>query len=310
MSTAECERGPSQPDILCLGETLVDLVCERAIDDLADADAFAPHFGGAVANAAMVAARRGAQVALAGGAGEDPWGHWLRDRLAEEGVELTWFRLRADAPTPLAVVNVDATGEPHYQIYGEGIASVVHALGGRVDQAVGAAGGLFFSSNTLVFQEERAVTMRACELALELGRPVIFDPNLRLHRWQSRADAAARANACVPGALLVRLNAAEAEVMTGEQDPERAALALVKAGARMVVITLGAEGAMLRGELHADALGVPATVRSTMGAGDVFTGVLLARLARSGYYPPAVAAALAEAVHEGARACEHWGAID
>jgi sugar/nucleoside kinase (ribokinase family) len=108
----------------------------------------------------------------------------------------------------------------------------------------------------------------------------------------------------------VRLNAAEAEVMTGEQDPERAALALVKAGARMVVITLGAEGAMLRGELHADALGVPATVRSTMGAGDVFTGVLLARLARSGYYPPAVAAALAEAVHEGARACEHWGAID
>ena len=47
--------------------------------------------------------------------------------------------------------------------------------------------------------------------------------------------------------------------MTGEDDPERAALALVKAGARMVVITLGAEGAILRGELRADVAGVPAT---------------------------------------------------
>ena len=48
--------------------------------------------------------------------------------------------------------------------------------------------------------------MRARELALELERPVIFDPNLRLHRWASHADAAASANACVPGALLVRAN--------------------------------------------------------------------------------------------------------
>jgi sugar/nucleoside kinase (ribokinase family) len=55
---------------------------------------------------------------------------------------------------------------------------------------------------------------------------------------------------------------------------------------------------------------VPATIRSTIGAGDVLTGVLLARLGRSGYYPSALAAALAEAVAEGARACEHWGAID
>ena len=60
---------------------------------------------------------------------------------------------------------------------------------------------------------------------------MVFDSNLRLHRWASRADAAASANACVPGALLVRANRAEAELMTGEQDPERAAMALRKAGA-------------------------------------------------------------------------------
>ena len=151
--------------------------------------------------------------------------------------------------------------------------------------------------------------MRARELMLELERPVIFDPNIRLHRWPSHAEAAASCNACVPGALLVRANAAEAALMTGEDDPERAALALVKAGARLVVITLGARGAILRGELRADVPGVPARVLSTIGAGDALTGLLLGRLALTGFYPPAVAAALPDAVEASARACERWGAL-
>jgi fructokinase len=73
---------------------------------------------------------------------------------------------------------------------------------------------------------------------------------------------------------------------------------------------LGREGAILRGELRADVPGVPANVISTMGAGDVLTGILLARLAVSGFYPSAVAAALPEAVEASARACERWGSLE
>ena len=154
------------------------------------------------------------------------------------------------------------------------------------------------------------MTMQARAAALELGRPVIFDPNFRLHRWSSRADASASANACVPGALLVRANRAEAELMTGEADPERAAAALLKAGARIAVVTLGADGAILRGERRADVPGLPVKVKSTIGAGDVLTGILLAKLALSGFYPSSVAAALRQAVVAAGRACERWGALD
>ena len=78
-----------------------------------------------------------------------------------------------------------------------------------------------------------------------------------------------------------------------------------------MVISLGAAGAMLRGELRLDVPGVPvAHLRSTVGAGDVLTGVLLARLAQAGFYPPAAAAALREAVAVAAGACSHWGALD
>ena len=288
---------------LCLGEALVDLIAERR-------DAFVPHFGGATANIAVLAARAGAQVALAGGAGNDPWGQWLRDRLVREGVDISLFELIEGGQTPLAIVRVDAGGEPSYQIYGEGIATVVHALADRVEDAVRESAALFLSSNTLVGHQERAVSTRARELALQTSKPVIFDPNLRLHRWRSHTEAATCANACVPGALLVRATAGEAGLMTGEHDPERAALALVDAGARIVVITLGPDGALLRGELTADVPGVPAQVVSTVGAGDALTGVLVGRLHRAGFDPAAVAQALPEAVEASARACERWGALE
>ncbi|MGI8712565.1 MAG: carbohydrate kinase family protein [Solirubrobacteraceae bacterium] len=297
---------------LCLGEALVDLIGESPVASMRQVDRFEPHFGGATANVAVFAARAGARIALAGAAGDDRWGHWLRDRLDTERVQRAHFPLVAGLATQLAFVAVDHHGEPTYQLYGELGQPLVDALSGRIDAAVDAAAGLFISSNTLAAAGERKLTMRARERALEHDLPVVFDCNLRLHRWSSRADAAASANACVPGALLVHANRAEAELLTGEADPERAALALRKAGAELVVLTLGSGGAIVRGAggLHADASAGPARVLSTIGAGDALTGTLLARLALSGFYPAAAAAALDEAVAAGAAACEHWGALD
>jgi len=291
---------------LCLGDAIVDLICESAVGAVSDGDAFVPHLGGSAATIAVTAARHGAHVAVGAGAGDDAWGRWLRDRLRRDGVETEWFELVPGARTPLAIVAVDRDGKPSSCLYGEWI---VTSLGDRLEGAVRASAALFI---TLGGPDETEITMRARELALSLERPVVFAPNLCVERWRSRAEAAAVANACVPGALLVCAGAGDAELMTGEEDPERAALALLKAGARMVVITLGgcSEGAILRGELRVDVDGVPASVVSKIGAGDVLNGILLARLATSAFYPAAVAASLAEAVAEAARACERWGALD
>src|SRR5439155_23685855 len=112
---------------LCLGEALVDLVCERPVAGVADAGAFVPHPGGAAANVCVVAARHGGRVALAGGAGDDAWGRWLRERLRAEGVDLDWFALVDGAPTAVAFVTVDAAGEPGYLVYGAGMHAAVQA---------------------------------------------------------------------------------------------------------------------------------------------------------------------------------------
>ncbi len=298
------------PQTLCLGEAIVDLIGEQWVGTMSEIRRFVPHFGGTVANVAVAAARAGASTALVGGAGQDEWGRWLVDRLAAEHVDVSRFALLPGVSTQLAFVAIDHDGEASYELYGEPAQTLPQVAGDRVEAIVAGAGGLLISSNTLAGDEERAVTMRARHAALARGCPVVFDCNLRLHRWSSPLDAAAAARACLPGATLVRANHREAELMTGETDPERAAAQLCAAGARMVVLSLGSGGAMLRGEARADVDAVSAGVRSTIGAGDAFTGVLLARLAKNGFSAGSAVGALDEAAVAAAGACEHWGALD
>src|SRR4051794_3710212 len=293
--------------VLCLGEALVDLVCERPVGSLAEADAFVPHPGGAMANVAVTAARFGASVSLAGGGGDDAFGIWLRDRLAGEGVGLEWFALVGGAPTPVAFVSVDESGEPSFLIYGAGIHAAVEAAAASLPAAVEASDALVFASNTLVEEGEREATLAARSRALELGRPVLFDPNFRLHRWDNQGRAAAVGREGLPDAFLVKCNMAEAELLSGESEPERAAAGLVAAGARHVVITLGARGAILRGEIRASTPGVPADVVDATGAGDAFFGVLVARLAGSDFYGASLAAALPQGWRGGAGAGARGG---
>src|SRR5918996_4184372 len=146
--------------ILCFGEALVDLICERRVRSLAEADAFRPHFGGALANVAVAAARAGAAAGLAGAAGGDEWGRWLRARLEREGVDLRWFELLDGEPTPLAFATFDEAGEPSFHIYGDAIAVAVAAVEPRVDEAISAADALVFGSTTLATDREREVTLR------------------------------------------------------------------------------------------------------------------------------------------------------
>ena len=296
---------------LCVGEALVDLVCERPVASISEADAFVPRFGGAIANVAVTAARRGADVALAGGVGTDPWGAWLHERLQDEGVDLTWFDRREDVVTPVAFVTLDADAQPSFAIYGAGVRAAIVGLGERLVEAVDACDALFFSSNTLVDEDQRAITMAARDRALRDGKPVILDPNLRLERWRSRSAAVEVVGPCVQGAFLVKCNADEALALTGELEVEAAAASLVAAGAQHVVVTLGADGALLRGGgLDRDAPGVPARPVDATGAGDAVTGVLISALARTGFYPAALAAMLPDAMAQAARATERYGALD
>jgi fructokinase len=296
--------------VLCLGEAIVDLLCERPVARLAEADAFVPHCGGAAANAAVVAARCGATASLGGGVGDDAWGDWLAERLRSEGVGLEWFARVPSLTTPLAFVTVNERAEPEFIVYGETIEAGLLSLEARLEEAVAVHESVLIGSNTLLGKRERALTLRARELALESGKPFVFDPNVRVRRWRTEREAVDLVCDVLKDAALLKVNRTEAELLTGASDPGEAAARLVAAGAQLVAVTLGSEGAILRGEADADAPGLPVRAVDTTGAGDVVTGVLLAALDSGGYSARAAAGALTAAVAAAARATEGWGAID
>jgi fructokinase len=294
--------------ILCVGEALVELICERPVASLAEADAFAPHVGGAAAGVAITAARRGADVALAATVGDDAWGGWLHDRLQDERVVLDHVVRSADQATPVSFVTVGADGETVATTYGT--RAPLAGLGERLLEAVDAADALFLSSATLVDEPARELTLAARARARAAGKPVVLDPDLRADRWRSTSAAVEIVGGVVAGAFLVKANAHEARALTGELEVEAAAASLLAAGAQHVVVTLGADGALLRGGgLDRTVRGVAAAAVDTTGAGDAVTGVLLAALGRTGFYPAALAAMLPDAVAEAARATERYGAV-
>lgn len=297
--------------ILCLGEGLVDLICERPVRSLAEADSFKPHFGGALANIAVAARRAGADAGLAGAAGADEWGRWLRDRLEREGVDLRFFELLADQQTPIAVASLDQHGEPSFVIYGDAVAVALESVGPRLEEAIGAASALIFSSTTLATPAEREVTLRARELALERGVRVCFDPNIRPNRWGGDPRPAAEASReLVAGSYLIRANRDEAIRITGVDDPRRAAGELAAMGAELAVVTLAEEGAVIRGACEAEASAPQVEVVSTLGAGDAFMGTLVARIAERDWDLTRAGEALAPALEAAAQACTRWGALD
>ncbi len=296
--------------MLCLGESLVDLFCERPVAGFDQADAFVPHSGGAPANAAVVATRCGAQASLGSGVGDDAWGTWLERRLRAEGVGLDWFSCVPGLRTPLAFVIVNEQAEPDFMVYGDDIEAGLLSLEENLDQAIGEHDAILLGSNTLLGARERALTLRAREVALDAGKHVLFDPNVRVRRWSDTQDAVRLVGEVLQGATLLKVNRSESQLLTDEADPATAADRLVEMGAELVAVTLGADGALLRGAVRADVPGVKAATVDTTGAGDVVTGVLVAALDTNGYSAQAAARSLPAAVAAAARATEGWGAID
>ena len=225
-------------------------------------------------------------------------------------VELEYFELLSNEQTPIAFASFDETGEPSFQIYGDAVAVAVQSVGPRLDTVLERATALVYGSTTLATAGEREVTLRARDLALERGLRVCFDPNIRPNRWGGDPGPAARASReLVAGSAVVRANRDEATAITGVDDPREAAAALVELGAELAVVTLGAEGAVMRGACEAELPAPEVEVVTTLGAGDAFMGTLVGGLAGLGWDLSRADEALPAALDAAADACSRWSAL-
>lgn len=215
--------------------------------------------GGKGANMSVAAARAGSHVAHIGAIG--PEGAWARDRLMEYGVD-TRHIAQLDVPTGHAIINVDAAGENAITLL-SGANQQIEAAAIQQALSMGAAGDLIVTQNETNHQK----------LALETGSKLGF----RVCYAAAPFDAKA-VEEVLPFLDFLILNEVEARQL--EEALGRTVEAL---GVRDIVVTLGSKGARwINGKdgvaQHFDALKV--TPVDTTGAGDTFTGYVLAGLDR------------------------------
>jgi fructokinase len=298
---------PSRP-ILCLGEAIVDLICECRLNPDEVPGHFTTHHGGALPNVAAAAARRGAPAALVGGVGSDHWGEWLVEGLAGEGVKTDWIAKIPGASTPLAIARFNRAGEPAFQVYGEHIGPTMEAAGAFLEEAVGAGQALVVGANTMVGETERLVTRRAVELALDAELPVLLDPNHRPTRWREAEQAVELSLELARKATVIKCNLGEATLLTGKTDRLEAARSLSRLGPELVVVTDREREIVTAGAAEARWTPEQVEVLSPLGAGDAFMGSLAAGLAAIEWDLARVGEVLPRAAADATACCAYWGA--
>jgi ribokinase len=265
--------------VIVFGSVNLDLVaCGPAIPRPGEtllATSFATKPGGKGANQALAARLAGAQVAMAGAVGRDAFADAALVNVAASGVDLRWLA-RVEAPTGVALINVDAAGE----------------------NAITVVPG----ANAL------AVASQVPDDALVPGNTLLMELEVPVREVQALARRARVRGARVilngaPAAALPADLLADVDFLVVNQH-ERARCAADGQDVD-VLLTMGAEGASLdwNGTRFTEAPPVVDVVDTT-GAGDALCGAFAAALDR-GLPPPR---ALREGVHAGALACTYQGA--
>ncbi|MCT0227684.1 carbohydrate kinase [Synechococcus sp. CS-1331] len=278
----------SPPQVLCLGEALVDrlgpLGGDPAIDSLWD-----DRLGGAPANVACALARLGTPAAFLGRLGRDGIGQAFAELFAERGVDTRALQWDGSHPSRIVLVRRDDQGDRQFGGFagddGAGFADQAldtTELAAALGPLLATARWLLVGTIPLASPFAASALGLACRQAAAAGVALALDVNWRPTFWDPAADptsgpSPAQITAMEPllrQAALVKCAAEEARWLFGSADPAVVCAALPQHPD--VVVTDG--GAPLRwcfagrsGELSA--FRVP--VVDTTGAGDAFTAGLL-----------------------------------
>lgn len=266
-------------DVTSLGEALVDFLPSKRGARVREVSQWTPCLGGAPANVAVGLARLGARAALVGVTGDDEFGHFLKDGLAREGVDVRGLRQTNDGKTGLGFVSLTNAGERSFTFYR--VRSAETFLGPRDTKALPRSKVLHFGTNSLLHDSAREAVQAAVRRAFEAGGITSVDPNLRLHLWRDPRVLQRLLKRLWPCCAVVKLSDEEIGFATGSTRPEDALVMLEKRGVLLPIVTLGAKGALLR--FHGETRHVPARrvkVIDTTGAGDGFMAGFLYGLTR------------------------------
>ena len=221
--------------------------------------------GGKGLNQSIAFARAGGRIFHAGLIGND--GLFLKDLLEKNGVDCSWVRVIETAGTGKAFIQVDQNGQN----------SIVLSSGANrmnTESYCREVLDRFSAGDWLLLQNEISCTGFLMEFADKRGMRVIFNPS-PINEEVLRLP--------LDRVSLFLVNEDEGRRLAEQETPEEIVFALTKKFPRAeVILTLGEKGALWsngRETLFQKSCSVSAV--DTTGAGDTFTGYVLACLSRN-----------------------------
>ena len=273
-------------DVIALGELLVDLA-ERAKDENGY-PTLAANPGGAPGNFLAALSAYGKKTAFLAKVGDDTFGHLLTGTMRRAGIDTRGILISPDTFTTLAFVTFDAHGDRSFA-FARKPGADTQLRWEEIDPAMLAEARVFhFGSLSCTDEPARTATQKAAAYARAHGRLVTYDPNYRAPLWKTEQEAREQILWGLSQADIVKISDEETQFLW-DCSPEEGAERVLALGAKLVMVTLGPKGCLLKNKQADFSCGCPKVHPiDTTGAGDIFGGSAVSRFLELGKAPEAL----------------------
>ena len=266
-------------DVFAIGELLVDM-----ISDDYDADnscnKYSRYFGGSPANITMNIKRLGGNPIISASVGNDRLGEFLINNLKKNNINTDFINKVNNSTSMVLVTKSKETPLPivyrsaDYNLeYNEDIGSIL-----KNSKIV------HFSCWPISQKKSRKVIEKVIEEARKNNVLIGFDPNYHEMIWEEGHDGIEYIKNLIGKLDIIKPSEVDAERIFGPDTPENHVDKFIQCGAKLVIMTLGKDGAIVSNGTETIKFKTLATeVVDTTGAGDAFWGGFYTALASN--YP-------------------------
>ena len=255
-------------DVFAIGELLVDM-----ISDDYDADnscnKYSRYFGGSPANITMNIKRLGGNPIISASVGNDRLGEFLINNLKKNNINTDFINKVNNSTSMVLVTKSKETPLPifyrsaDYNLeYNEDIGSIL-----KNSKIV------HFSCWPISQKKSRKVIEKVIEEARKNNVLIGFDPNYHEMIWEEGHDGIEYIKNLIGKLDIIKPSEVDAERIFGPDTPENHVDKFIQCGAKLVIMTLGKDGAIVSNGTETIKFKTLATeVVDTTGAGDAFWG--------------------------------------
>ncbi len=285
------ESPPDEPnaiDVVVLGEILCDLYPVPLGAPAELSRRWELHPGGAPANVAVQLARLGLAVELWTVLGDDPWSRLLTAQLRTEGVGLAGVQSRPGLRAGATLVHCDPQGERSFTALHHQRSDLSFAPEDLAGMDQRRSAWLLHGTVSLSGEPAATATREAVRRTRARGGVVIVDVNLRPGMFHTREAMLEAAWWAIRHADVVKATREEASALVtfldgSAGDDGELLRRLLRAGPRLVLMSMGPEGALAgAGSVQASLAALPTEVVDATGAGDAFLGAAVSALRSMG----------------------------